>query len=67
MNRSDNNRTTPIMLAAGKSGNAKTVHILLQNMADIMLTNREDCTALHVATAENNVDAVKVLNTLTFS
>ena len=48
------------MLASGKSGNAKTVQILIRNEADVMLTDREDCTALHVATTEDNIDAVKV-------
>lgn len=60
VNCRDNKKTTPVMMASGKSGNAKTVQILLRNEADVMLTDREDCTALHVATTEDNVDAVKV-------
>ena len=61
MNSRDDDFITPIILASGSSGNAKTIQIMLHSQADILLSDREDCTALHIATKENNIDAVKVI------
>ena len=60
MNCRDEDHITPIMLASSTSSNVKTIQILLQNSADVLCTDREDCTTLHVATKENNFGAVKV-------
>jgi hypothetical protein len=61
VNCRDDDFIAPIILASGSSGNAKTIEIMLHSKADILLSDREDCTALHIATKNNNIDAVKVI------
>ena len=60
VNLEDEEGVTPLVLASNISGNPETIKLLLDHEADVLRTDREDFTALHVATTENNIKGVEV-------
>ena len=59
--RANSQLSTPLILAARKPGNSRTVRFLLDRGAEVNVTNLFGATALMAATAAGDVETVRML------